>query len=330
MCVRTSSSGTASGPGPSLRTSGCRPSVRVPTVLHLDDLLSDRYRSAAFKDGNDSVLGYYGERLPGAVRGAAERAAHRALTLEGRLVHRREIAAARACTVPAMTSRTEARILRDRAGCPVVDLPMAVDTRTPGTPSEAPAGSFAFLGVLHYGPNLVALRHLRDEVIPAARARGLDLSVTAYGKGADDLRDEFPGSTGVILAGYVDGLGEALRQHRGFLSPVLSGAGVKTKVLDAMSVGLPVAATPLGVEGIPVTAGVDALVGDTTEELVEHIRALMEQPERADRIGRAGWELLRTTLSAQRVRSAWDDAVRSAVLHGPATDRPGAVPRPRA
>ncbi|MBD4448633.1 glycosyltransferase, partial [Xanthomonas citri pv. citri] len=81
----------------------------------------------------------------------------------------------------------------------------------------------------------------------------------------------------VILAGYVDGLGEALRQHRGFLSPVLSGAGVKTKVLDAMSVGLPVAATPLGVEGIPVTAGVDALVGDTTEELVEHIRALMEQ-----------------------------------------------------
>ena len=118
------------------------------------------------------------------------------------------------------------------------------------------------------------------------------------------------------LAGYVDDLGDALRGHRGFLSPILSGAGVKTKVLDAMSVGLPVVATRLGVEGIPVTSGRDALVSDTTEGFVEHVRALQERPTLADDVGRAGHELLSTVLSADRIRRAWHEAVEIAMDRG--------------
>lgn len=302
--------------GDGIRTWPAIAGLGLPTVMHLDDLLSDRYGSPSFRDGNDSVLGYYGDRLPGPARALGERVAHTALGVESRLMHRREIAVARACGVAAMTSRREAEVLSARAGAPVVDLPMAVDPRRPGVPSQAPAASFAFLGVLHYGPNLAALRHLRDVLLPAARTAGLEVEVTAYGEARDTVREEFAQAQDIRLAGYVDDLGDALRGHRGFLSPILSGAGVKTKVLDAMSVGLPVVATRLGVEGIPVTSGRDALVSDTPEGFVEHVRALQERPALADDIGRAGHELLSTVLSADRIRRAWHEAVEIAMDRG--------------
>ncbi|WIK82378.1 glycosyltransferase [Micrococcus lylae] len=300
------------------------PSLRgaaAPVVMHLDDLLSDRYGSAAFRDGNDSVLGYYGDRIPPRLRGLAERAAHLVLRHESRRMRRREIDIARQAAGVAMTSADEARTLSKRAGVPVADLPMAVSPLPPGRPSEQDPLSFAFLGVLHYGPNLGALRYVRDQIIPVARARGIDLQVAAYGKADDAAMREFADAEGIRLVGYVDDLAEALRGHRGFLSTVLSGTGVKTKVLDALSVGLPVVATPLGVAGIPLRDGIDVLVAQSPEGIVDHIVALAEDGDRADRIGLAGRELLKGPLASERVARSWEAVIESAAGSDPGAER---------
>ena len=46
--------------GDNIRTWDAAQATGLPVVMHLDDLLSDRYASTEFKESNDSVFGYFG------------------------------------------------------------------------------------------------------------------------------------------------------------------------------------------------------------------------------------------------------------------------------
>lgn len=298
-----------------IRTTGLALATGLPVIAHLDDLLSDRYSSAAFAEGNDSVLGYFGSTLPGPVRPLMDAAARRMLGLESARARRREVAIARAVTVAALTGEDEARTLSERSGVPVMALPMAVDPAEPGDPTAANATDAAFLGVMHYGPNRAAIKYLRDEILPRLRARGISLRVNVIGHSEDDQRNDYPEPDFHFL-GYVDDLQEALGANRLFLSPILSGTGVKTKVLDAMSIGLPVVATSLGVAGIPVTDGLDALVADDPDTYAAKVAELVASPERAAEIGAAGRDLLARAMASETVAENWRLACEMAMTKG--------------
>ncbi|MDR6891599.1 hypothetical protein [Falsarthrobacter nasiphocae] len=117
-----------------------------PVIMHLDDLLSDRYSSPEFSAGNDSILGYFGSQIPAALRPLAERVAKLTLGMEAHRARRQEILIARTANVTAMTSEAEAQVLAERSGTGVVALPMAVDARGASVPSKAPANSAVFFG----------------------------------------------------------------------------------------------------------------------------------------------------------------------------------------
>lgn len=283
----------------------------LPTIMHLDDLLSERYQDPKFMAGNESVLGYFSTQLPQFLVPIAERMAKLLLGFEARRLARREVFVAQQAHFTALTSRAEAEILAARSGRAVKGIPMAVDPREPADPAEAVAGSAVFLGALYYGPNMAALRFLRDEVLPLLRERGLALQLDVIGAATPAQAAEFADCPEITVLGYQDDLTAALQGHRMFLSPVTVGTGVKTKVLDGMSVGLPVVATGLGVAGIPVVEGQHALVAEHAEGLAEHIEILIRQPETAAALGAAGRALLAETMSVRVVREAWRQALES-------------------
>lgn len=54
----------------------------------------------------------------------------------------------------------------------------------------------------------------------------------------------------IIVTGYVEDLGEYYKNATVFIAPLLTGAGVKFKILQALAYGIPVVTTPVGAEGI--------------------------------------------------------------------------------
>ncbi|MEH7306893.1 glycosyltransferase family 4 protein, partial [Neobacillus drentensis] len=64
----------------------------------------------------------------------------------------------------------------------------------------------------------------------------------------------------IEIKGYVETLDDVFNGACGMIIPLMFGSGVKLKTLEAMAKGLPVIATDFGVEGIPVTKGVNCLV----------------------------------------------------------------------
>lgn len=283
----------------------------VPTIMHLDDLLSERYQDPKFIAGNESVLGYFSSQLPRSFVPLAERIVKLLLGFEARRLAGREVHVAQAAQFTALTSQAEAEILAARSGQPVKGIPMAVDPREPTAPADSGANTAVFLGALYYGPNMAALRFVRDELLPLLRLRGLVLQLDVIGAANPAQRAEFADCPEITIHGYVDDLTTALHGHRMFLSPITVGTGVKTKVLDGMSVGLPVVATPLGVAGIPVVEGQHALVADSAAGLADHVEMLIRQPEIAVALGAAGRTLLAETMSVPVVQKAWHHALNA-------------------
>jgi hypothetical protein len=69
------------------------------------------------------------------------------------------------------------------------------------------------------------------------------------------------GNEGVKITGWMSDLNEYYAGARVFAASLLSGAGVKLKVLEAMAHNVPVVATPVAADGIVDVIGSDCFVG---------------------------------------------------------------------
>ena len=60
-------------------------------------------------------------------------------------------------------------------------------------------------------------------------------------------------------------------------APLVLGAGIKVKILEALASGLPVLTNEIGIEGIPAVDGRDYFFCETPKEYADRIRGLLEQ-----------------------------------------------------
>jgi len=299
-----------------IRTAPYAAATGLPWILDLDDLLSERYRAYA-ADGGDrtALLGYYGRSLPGPLRPVARALAGLALRREQKLLERRECEWARRADAVTLVSGAEARRLAARAGRPVAAMPMSVEIPAALPASGRTADSRAvFVGGLDYQPNLDALRHYVGAVRPALNRIGADIVLDVVGHAEAHLRDEL-GTEGLNFLGYVDDVMATLARHRVFLAPLVSGTGIKTKVLEAMAAGLAVVTTPEGVIGLDVRHGEHCLVARSADEMAALLRDICERPEEADDIGARACGYVAANFSHDVLRRRWR-ALLDEVEHG--------------
>jgi len=288
-----------------LRTWGPAAAAGLPVVMHLDDLLSDRYRRLARRADAADVLGYYRDELPPALVAPAGAAARRLLRWEAGLAARREVAVARRAAATAVTSEEEADLLAGRAGVPVVALPMAVAaSAVPADVPRTPPASAVFLGSLHYGPNLGGVRWWRDRVRPELDALGGgDVALTVVGDASAEHRRELADGR-LRFTGYVDDVHAELARHRVFAGAVPEGGGVSTKILDAFAAGIPVVATRQAVRGLAVIDGEHAWLADDPRTFAERLLRARDDPAAAARVAASGRALL-AGYSATELTARW-------------------------
>jgi glycosyltransferase involved in cell wall biosynthesis len=64
-----------------------------------------------------------------------------------------------------------------------------------------------------------------------------------------------------------------------FVVPLLSGGGSRLKILEAMSMQLPVVSTTLGAEGVPYIDGVHLLLADQPADFAAAVLRLLAEPD---------------------------------------------------
>ena len=165
-------------------------------------------------------------------------------------------------------SDTKARIVT----CPwVVDLP-------PDVPPLAGRHGLSFLGSFRHHPNAEGITWFIREVLPAVTAALGDCPLAIYGA---DMTDNIRAlaSDQVRPQGYVAALAQAFDPHRVFVAPLLSGAGLKGKVLAALSHGLPCVLSPIAAEGIGLRSGHDCFIAETPQDWLRALTRLSTEDD---------------------------------------------------
>jgi glycosyltransferase involved in cell wall biosynthesis len=232
----------------------------VARVMDFDDLLSERYRVAA--GDNYDVMGFLGQRM-GRLARAARLFSKPVLRAEARRCAAYERDLVERIDLVLMTSEHEAQAV----SAPYVMA--APPMMRPLAAAPAPGRRLIFLGNMRYAENVTMLRALAEGV-RALREQGAwpgDAVIEVIG-------DYPPGLPAKVDAqsfrffGRVADLA-SLAGAGTFLAPVVSGSGVKIKVLDGMALGCPVVATSKALEGLNARANHDLLVASTPDAVLD-------------------------------------------------------------
>ncbi len=130
-----------------------------------------------------------------------------------------------------------------------------------------------FVGGFEHEPNVDAVLYLVHEVLPLITERVGPVQLTLAGsKPPPEVRRL--AREGVDVLGWVPVLRPYYERARVVVAPLRFGAGVKGKIGEALSFGVPTVTTSIGVEGMNLQHGRDILVADAAADFAEAVTAL--------------------------------------------------------
>jgi GT2 family glycosyltransferase len=173
-----------------------------------------------------------------------------------------------------------------RAGVNVRDYPYPGGPRKPMT--------MLFLGSFRHVPNQIALDWFATEVLPHILAACPEARLLVAGSDPPD-RHSYPAA--VEMLGFVDNIQPLFSECAVFICPIRSGSGVRVKLLEAFSSGIPVVSTFVGAEGFAQTNGEVCSLSDVPTEFAAHVVELLKDPERGAQMA---------TRARQEVSENWD------------------------
>lgn len=157
----------------------------------------------------------------------------------------------------------------------------------PAEVHEPEGRDLLFLGSYSYRPNRNAARWLARDIWPRIRDRVPEATLVLAGGDQQLLDEEIHRTAGVEVLGFVEDLDALYRRIRVVCCPLLAGGGTRFKIVEAAAYGRPVVSTTVGAEGLELDDGEEILIRDETERLADACVELLQDPERANRIGRA-------------------------------------------
>lgn len=130
---------------------------------------------------------------------------------------------------------------------------------------------YVFSGNMHYGPNIDAFDFLNIEIWPAIIKINPNAELHVVGRGSEMLETNYES---VKLIGSVTNMSEYLASMDVAIAPMRLGSGMQFKILEALSVGLPVITTTLGLGSIGAEVGKDVFLFYKLDELENEIEKI--------------------------------------------------------
>ncbi len=216
----------------------------------------------------------------------------------------------RVVTAVAEADADRLRQLDPRRRVEVVPNGVDADYFRPQPTVAAEPDTLVFVGAMSFPPNVAAMRHFCHEVLPLVRRTRPSVRLTIVGRDPGPAVRQLAELDGVGVTGEVDDVRPYLVRAAAVVVPMVSGSGIKNKVLEAMAAGRPVVGTSMAVEGLPVVNGREAVVADGPERLAAAITSLLASPEHQDAIGQAARAFVEARYTWDACAGAYDQLYR--------------------
>lgn len=269
---------------------------QVPVVWDSVDCISYLFAQAA-KHGTGGLFGRFVTRFE----------LNRTRRMEGRLIGEFDHVL--------VTSETDRNALLDLVpsgvrAASVSVLPNGVDLDffRPNPEVQREAETLVFSGKMSYHANVSMVKYLAAEIMPRVWRERPEVRLVIVGKDPTPEVRALGADSRVTVTGTVADIRPYLWQAAVAVVPLVYGAGIQNKILEAMACGTPVVTTSRTLSALEVTPGRELLAADGAEAFAKAVLTLLGEKGRREAVGAAGAEYVRR-------RHSWKSITERMVGH---------------
>ncbi|MCC7165049.1 MAG: glycosyltransferase [Anaerolineae bacterium] len=178
-------------------------------------------------------------------------------------------------------------------------------------PRDPEPFTLIYNGAVTYHANLDAVRFMVNDILPLVRAVEPRARLKITGRADQVAQNELSRDNVVLFTGYVDDIRAVVRSSAICVVPLRVGGGTRLKILEAMSLGVPVVATRKGAEGLGLTDKVHLLLADTPQEFATAVLALLQNADLCERLSHAARERVCQEFDWREIQGRFDRVLQS-------------------
>lgn len=187
---------------------------------------------------------------------------------------------------------------------PVEILPVCLDiARYKPDPSKTEFPSLFFLGSLDWLPNREGIQWFLNTFYQDLTGDELRVRFYVAGNDIPEQFDDYEVMGKIYIQGEVDDALEFVNSKSVMIVPLLSGGGMRVKIVEGMAMEKCIISTSLGAEGIDYQHGVNILIANNREEFLRCIKRCITDEAYTKRIGVNARKLVEQTYDISVVAS---------------------------
>ena len=153
-----------------------------------------------------------------------------------------------------------------------------------------------FVGKMSYEPNIVAVTYFANRIFPSLKSQFPDLNFFIVGANPDNRVQILSEKEGIKVTGFVESIEPYFKNSTIVVAPMLTGAGIQNKIIQAMSYGCCVATTSIGAEGLTIENDEISIL-NSTEEWISKLQVLLTDRNLRKQMGEKARKYIISNLS---------------------------------
>jgi O-antigen biosynthesis protein len=166
--------------------------------------------------------------------------------------------------------------------------------------------SLIFVGYFKHPPNVEGLHYFFRQIWPGLKEQVSDARITIIGRYAPAELLAYRHQDSVIFADNVPDIRPYLQRSTVFVAPIISGAGLRGKILEAMALKKAIVATPRCVEGLPFQHDRELMIAGNAKDFIRYTVEMMKDPEKRRRLGQNARARVEAQFGAQQFTDGYE------------------------
>jgi len=151
--------------------------------------------------------------------------------------------------------------------------------------------SLFHLGSMIWQPNIEGMIWFLDNVWKTMAEKYPQLSFVIAGKGCKTMMNN-KSYKNLQVFDFVEDAQQFIKEHDIMVVPLLSGSGMRIKIMEGLALGKPIITTSIGAEGIDITDKENIFIADTPEEMIQSIGFCVKNVQKCEEIGKNARKLI--------------------------------------
>jgi glycosyltransferase involved in cell wall biosynthesis len=192
----------------------------------------------------------------------------------------------------------------------VSEIPTGVDIEGFCPPASSPqVADLVFVGAMDWLPNIDGVLYFVREILPLIRKHKPDCSLAIVGRTPAPEISALASDPLIRVTGTVPDVRPYFWGSSISIVPLRIGGGTRLKIYEAMAAKIPVVSTATGAEGLAVSCPENIRLADTPEDFGQECLALLDDANERGRMAAAGWTLVSSNFSWDRVAASFEAIV---------------------